>query len=57
MMSSISAFVAHDRPCRAIQALIVPAHQDLEQTTVSSQDALYQLCIGQRVGGRRCPSR
>ena len=41
--------VAHDRARRAVDPLVVAAHQDLEQRRLSADDARDDLLVGQRL--------
>ena len=51
--SSTSASVLHDRPRRAVDALVVPAHQDLEQRGFPGTDPPDDFRVRQRRERRR----
>jgi hypothetical protein len=44
------AFVVHHRAGHPVDALVVPAHQDLEQRAVPGSNALDDLPVGHRRG-------
>jgi hypothetical protein len=41
-------FVSHDRPCRPVDALVVSAHQHLEERCLTLADTADDLLVGQR---------